>query len=313
LKILSATKKYALSRGHVGCLGEVATINLARGCAAGCTFCYARCVSGAPPPGSLLLYRDLADQLAHELDRRRRRPVPSFVLFSTASDPFLGGDPVLALTRATLELLVKRNIGVSLSTRGEIPDDVIDLLARHAPHVQVTVPLVSLSETYTRTWEPGTAPPRRRLFLVQRLLQAGVGAVQVRLEPIIPFANDATDSLREVASALVGLGLDSAMVGYMHLRPGVAEQVKRETTPDQSALVLGGFAPDPLQPLPGKFQHLPIKLRTTNLRRIQRIGRELGLHLSACHCQNPGIPARQCPLQPPELPRPVGEQITLLE
>lgn len=313
MKVVSATKKHALSRGHLGCLGDVATINLARGCGATCAFCYARCLSGAPETG-VLVYPDLPGQLKQELDRRRRAP-PAFVLFSTASDPFLGGEQVVRLSRACLETLTEREIGVSLSTRGDLPDDVIALLARHAPHVRVTVPLTSLSEAYTRAWEPGTALPRQRLFLVQRLLRAGIRGVQVRVEPIIPFVNDDTESIRELVSALVGLGLKSATVSFLHLRPGVAEQIQREAPPEVAPLVLGGFVP--AEELPGqpiaKFQHLPLKLRLAGLRRIQRIARELGLRVSACHCQNPGIPARSCPVAPPELPRPRGEQMPLLE
>jgi len=311
VQIVGGTKKHALSRGHLGCLGEVATLNVARGCPGGCTFCYARCLSGAPPPGSLLLYRDLPRQLESELDRRRTPP-PSFVILCTATDPFLGGDEVVQTTRGCLRVLVERNIGISISTRGLIPDDVVELLARHARHVRVTVPLVCLDEAYTRTWESGTASPRSRLFLVQRLLRAGVSAVEVRLEPLVPFVNDATDGIREVVSALVGLGLKSAVVSFMHLRPGVAEQVQREA-PELGPLVLGGFTPDEFQPPTGKFQHLPLQMRLAGLKRLQRIAREQGLRLSACHCQNPGIPARQCPVEPPELPRPVGEQLPLIE
>jgi len=260
----------------------------------------------------VLLYRDLPEQLRQELDRRRR-PAPAFVLFSTASDPFLGGQEVAQLSQACLEILTTRGIGVSLSTRGEIPEAVIRLLARHAPHVRITIPLTSLSDDYTRTWEAGTSLPQRRLFLIQRLLRAGIDSVHVRMEPIIPFINDGTDQLRELTSAMAGLGLKSAMVSFMHLRPGVTEQVQREAASEMAALVLGGFTHDPFQPQSARFQHLPVKLRQSNLNRIQRIGRDQGLRLSACHCQNPGIPARQCPVQPPQLPRPRGEQMPLLK
>jgi DNA repair photolyase len=314
VKILGASKKHALSRGHLGCLGEIATINIARGCAARCIFCFARCVPGAPEHDSLLLYTDLPRQLRQELERRRRR-MPAFVLFSTASDPFLGGEEVVRRTRECLEVLIERGIGLHLSTRGDIPDDVIDLLARHSPFVRVTVPLVSMAATYTRTWEHGTLLPRERLFLLQRLRQAGVEGIQVRVEPIVPFVNDSTESIRAVISAIAGVGLESASISFVHLRPGVAEQIQREAPPEVAQLVVGAFGLHRAEGLAQeiKFHHLPLRIRAAGLRRIQRIAREHGVRLSACHCQNPGIPARRCLVEPPELPRPRGEQISLLE
>jgi DNA repair photolyase len=312
VRVLRGEKKHAISKGHIGCLGDVATINVARGCGGGCVFCHARCVAGAPPPGAVLLYENLPDLLRKTLERRRR-PLPRFALFSTASDPFLGGQQVVDVSRACLQTLVEHNIGLSLSTRGDVPEAVVDLLARHRDFVRFTLPLPSLSEEYVRDWEVGTALPRERLFLLQRLQRAGV-AVEVRIEPLIPFVNDSTEQLRELTSALAGVGIESATVSYLHLRPGVAEQLQREAPGEMGPLVLGGFVPDDpaFQQPTGKFQHLPVKLRAAGLRRIQRIARDRGVRVSACNCQNPGIPARRCAVQPPHLPQPKGEQIPLL-
>jgi DNA repair photolyase len=311
MNILSATKKHAISRGRLGCLGDVATVNLIRGCAGNCVFCYARCLSGAPEPGRLAVYFDLPAQLRQSLDRRRRPP-PSFVLFCTASDPFLGGETIVQLSRNCLDLLVTRKIGIHLATRGDIPDDVIELLAAHGPHVRVTVPLVSMSTEYTRRWEPGAISPRQRLFLIQRLQRAEI-AVTVRVDPLIPFVNDHTEQIRELVSALAGIGLKSATLSFLHLRPGVSEQIQEEAPPELSQLALGAFALEPHELAAAKFHHLPMKLRIAGLRRIQRIAREAGLKASACHCQNPGIPAGRCPVAPPVLPTPMGEQMALID
>jgi DNA repair photolyase len=310
VQILGVSKKQALSRGQIGCVGEVATLNVARGCAGACVFCYARCYTGAPPPGQLLLYSELPQLLRRELDAAQRKaPLPAYVVVATATDGFLGGPPVLQVTRACLEILLNRSIGVSVSTRGAIPDEIMAVVARHAPMVQATVALPSLSEEYSRGWEPGAARPSERLFAVQRLLQAGV-RTRVRLEPIIPFVNDHTEQMRDLISALVGLGLREATVSFLHLRPGVTEQLQREAPADLRRLVLGCFqAQHPhLAGRPPVFQHLPERQRLAGLRRLQRIGREHGFRLTACHCQNPGLPASRCPVAPPEQPGPRGTQ-----
>lgn len=311
MKILTATKKHAISKGQVGCVGEVQTVNIARGCAGSCIFCYARCYTGAPEPGTVLLYSDLPRSLRYELDAERRKAaIPPYVLFSTATDGFLGGPSIMQVTHAALEVLLNRRISISFSTRGTIPDETIALLSQHAPYIRITIPLVSMSEEYTQTWEPGTSLPQQRLFLIQRLLKAGIRP-RLRLEPLIPFINDHTDQIHQVLSAIAGIGLTDATLSYFHLRPGVQEQIQSEAPASLRRLILGGFT------IPAEsnawFHHLPLKQRLAGLRRIQRIGREHGIKISACHCQNPGLPAAvRCPIIPPEMP-PAHQQISIFE
>lgn len=297
IQIVHAEKKHALTMGHFGCLGEVATLNVARGCAGMCVFCYARCYTGAPPAGQLLLYTNLPAVLRRDLDSAKRRtPLPRFVVFSSATDGFLGGQPVMDITRACLDVLFNRRIGVSLSTRGTIPEDVLLRLKRDAARVRVLIPLPSLSEAYTRLWEPGTAAPRARLHVIERLRRAGI-MPEIRLDPIIPFVNDGTEELREVVSALVGLGIGHATASFFHLRPGLREQIQLEAPDPYRRLMLGGFSRETVK----TYEHLSVRQRIATYQRLQRIGREHGLKITACHCQNPGIPAGQCAVKPREV------------
>ncbi|MCA9667034.1 MAG: radical SAM protein [Myxococcales bacterium] len=307
VKVLAAHKKHALARGTLACAGDVATLNVTRGCAARCVFCYARCYSGAPEPGTLVVYRDLPAQLRHELDNpRRKSPRPRYVLFASASDAFLGGQHVLHTTRACLDILLRRNIGVSLSTRGLIPDDVVELLGRHHDIVRVTIPIASLSEQYTSSWEPGTATPRERLFMIQRLREVGVEPA-VHISPLIPFVNDGNDDLRALLSALVALGVDQAQASFVHLRPGVAEQIEAEAPAGSRRLVLGVF-PALASGQPVRFAHIDPQQALSSLRRLQRIAREQGARVSACRCHNPGLPAANCLIEPPSLPEPIAPE-----
>lgn len=293
-------------------MGDVATLNVSRGCAGACVFCYARCYSSAPERDTLLLYRELPGQLRRELDSRRRRsPLPGYVVLASAGDPFLGGPPVVEVTRACIEVLLRRDIGVSLSTRGDIPDDIIELLARHAERVQISVPLASTSASYTETWEPGTALPGERLFLVQRLQSAGLEPT-MHIEPLIPFVNDDAEQLRDVVSAIVGLGMKTAMLRLLQLRRGVAEQLRREAPAQLLRMVLGCFPSQQDTGRPAEFDHVAPRQAMSILRRAQRIGREHGLRIQACRCHNPGLPAGRCQIEPRD-PHPVGQPAELFD
>jgi DNA repair photolyase len=312
VRILSATKKHVFSKGQIGCVGTVATLNVTRGCAGGCVFCYARSYVGAPDPGTVLLYTDLAHQLKHELDTpRRKRPLPTFTVWGSACDPFLGGHQVLAVSRECMEILLDRGIGIALSTRGVIPDDLIALLGRHSRHVQITIPLPSVSEEYTRAWEPATALPRERLFLIQRLMEVGV-VPSVRLDPLIPLINDLSDQVSKVFSAIAGLGIRQAQASFLHLRSGVAQLISDEGPTEARRLVLGSF-PSYQQGIDSRYDHLPLRQSGASLKRVQSVAKEHGIRLSLCRCHNPGLPAGTCDIEPLELFSDPGRQRSLFE
>lgn len=299
VRFVNAVKKHALSRGHLACLGDIATLNVTRGCAARCIFCHARCYAGAPPPDTVLLYQSLPAQLRLELENpRRKSPLPEFVVFGTASDGFIGGDPVEQVTRACLEVLLRRKIGVSFSTRGLIPDETLHLLEHFHSLVRITIPLVSLSSDYTSVWEPNTALPHERLFLIQKLQHHGINPL-VRLDPIIPFVNDGTDDLKQLFSTVRSLGIHHVTANFLHLRPGVMAQLTREAPLSARRLVLGCFPSQHTESAEEVlFDQLPTRQRLAELSRIQRIGHEQGIHVDACACQNPHVPAAPCSIVP---------------
>ena len=310
MKVLQTTKRTALSRGKYPCAGEIHTLNITRGCAGSCVFCYARCIAGVDPD-TVSVYQNLPMQLRLSLDSKRRRtPPPSYVVMSTSSDAFLGGEPVLQITRQCLQILVNRGVGLSFSTRGDVPDDIIELLRRHARHVRVFIPLASMDEEYTSAWEPGTLSPARRLFLAQRLMRAGI-TPRIRMEPMIPYVNDQSSQIREVISAVESLGLHRVIASFFHIRPGVQLQLEREAPAMSRRLVLGSFPW--LARRPHRWHHLPHKQRAASLGRIQRLAAERDVDVDVCHCQNRDLSATRCPLRPPEKSVPRGGQASLFD
>ena len=300
--------KTALKKGPYPCVGKLHTLNITRGCAGGCVFCYARVTSDGEPE-TVAVDTSLPFLLRTRLESKRFTP-PTYVMLSTSSDAFLGGEEVLRVTRQCLEILVNRGIGIILSTRGEMPGDVIELLGTHAPHVRVFIPLVSMDDEYTSTWEPGTAPPRRRLFLAQRLLRVGIEP-QIRMDPVIPYVNDESKQVREVISAVDSLGLQRLTVSFMHLRPGLHLQVEREAPALARRMVLGSYPW--LARRPHNWHHLPYTQRLASLERIQKLAAERHLDVNVCHCNNRDLSKRSCALLPPQKPVPRGVQASLFE
>lgn len=286
-----------MAKGKIACVGEVVTLNVAKGCAGECAFCYARCYARAPKPGSIVVFSDLAGKLRRELDHRRKRnALPGYILLGSASDAFLGGPHVLSITRSVIDILLRRGVGLSISTRGMIPDDIIDKLAHYPDRVQITIPLSSMKNDYYQRWEKGTAKAEERLFLVQKLQAAGLNPA-MQLEPIIPYVNDGTEDLRDTVSAMVGEGMKSTMFRLLELRRGVSKQLKREAPSDVLRVLIGAFQSPP-EFDEGEYDHIEHKLALSILRRAQRIGREHGLRVQACRCHSPGLPSGRCKIRP---------------
>lgn len=299
MKVYSASRKQPLSRGQIACLGPVVTVNVARGCAGECAFCYARCIPRGPERDTMWVYSDLPTQLRRDLDQRARRgTLPGYVVFSTASDPFLGDAHLRETARACIEVLIRRDVGISLSTRGAVPPEVIQLFAQRPERVNVTVPLASMSMDYTSIWEPGTAPPEQRLFAVQKLREAGVRA-ELRFEPVIPFVNDDNATLDALFSEVASTGQRRLMLRLVQLWPGVADQLRREAPPELVRLVLGCFPSLQETGKAADFDHVAPRQALATLRRAQRVARDHGIRLQACRCHNPGLPAGRCVVAPP--------------
>jgi len=68
---------------------------------------------------------------------------------------------MLALSHAVLEFLFSEGIGVAFLTKGEIPDQTLELLIDHADLVQAEIGPITLDEELAHILEPHAASPGR--------------------------------------------------------------------------------------------------------------------------------------------------------
>jgi DNA repair photolyase len=130
VKLIKVNRKSQILKPSVfGCLKDTPSINITKGCMHSCVYCYARGFTDAPPKGEVYLYQNLPERLEKELDRKKKLPV--WVSFSTASDAFQNMDEILDITYRTMKLLLERGIGISFLTKGFVPSDFIELFKRY--------------------------------------------------------------------------------------------------------------------------------------------------------------------------------------
>lgn len=288
-----------LQPASIGCLKEVPSINVGRGCSFGCVYCYARSYRHAPTGGGVSVYVNLVERLLREMDSpRRRKPWPRYVSFNTATDSFQPFEEILEVSYRAMKTLLERGIGLSLLTKGWIPPEFLELFARYPGNVFVKIGLTSLREDLHRLYEPGAASPQQRLENLHRLAQAGI-PMGVRIDPLLPSVSDRPEDLQSLFRALARLGIRSASLSYLILRPAILGQLRRELPPSHSQLIASRYAGSPFAwvAASGRTQLLPAGWREKAYQQMGALGAAEGIAVEVCCCKNPDLSVGLCDLE----------------
>lgn len=285
-------KSSVLGSPAFSCLRNIPTINITRGCLHSCIYCYAKGFNSSPTEGVVYLYSNLVWLLEKEL-QRKRKPL-EYISFSTASDPFQPSDIVLATTYEVMELLLRRKIGITVLTKGHIPDAFIGLFMRHMRRVRVRIGLVSLSESYREHFEPNSAKIAQRLSNIARLVDCGI-QTYVRIDPVIPGITDTEDEIAHLFSKLKDHGIKKAAVSCLIMRPYLYKEFLKVPSSVRGP-VLRQYAHSPYQQVitSAKTKLLPKEYRERVYNRFREIGAANGIDVKVCGCKNPDLPWEYC-------------------
>jgi DNA repair photolyase len=284
-----------LTRAQFGCLRDVYTINVTRGCEFACVYCYARGYPGAPPSGDVQVYSNLPERLAQEIDNPRRRSVVTWTAFNTASDSFQRHPMILDIAYRSMKVLLERGIGISFLTKGSIQDRFIELFSHYAGLVTPRIGLVSTNPRFQRLFEPHAATTEERLKNIERLKALGI-EVEVRIDPVIPFYTDDEVSIRRLYEALAERNVRTVSVSYLHMRPAILEQLERELPPTEFNVLRSCFEIQPwtMVGTSTRSKLIPLTLRQKGYGRLRELAKEFGIRPLICACKNPDMPAHQC-------------------
>ena len=288
-------KSKVLSKAQFGCLRDVYTLNITRGCEFRCVYCYARGYPEAPTSGEVHLYSELSEKLAGELDNPRRRSAVSLVAFNTASDSFQTHPEILDTTYRAMRVLLERGVGFSFLTKGWIPNRFIDLFSKFTGLVYARIGLVSVSKRYRELFEPQTATAAERFQNIDRLKNIGVD-VEIRVDPIIPFYTDNDASIGRLYRALDSRDIRTVTLSYLHMRPAIMHQLNRELPATESQILRSCFKTQSWGVVGASTRSklIPRPLREKGYGRFKALAKEFGITPVICACKNPGVSSHQC-------------------
>lgn len=172
------------------------SVNPYRGCAHGCSYCYARPtheylgMNAGLDFETKVFVKHRAPELFREwLARDAWRP--ESITFSGVTDCYQPAEREFRLTRGCLEVALEARQPVFIITKNALVTRDLDLLEELSKWnaVGVALSITSLDPELRRAMEPRTSIPAARLRAIRELSAAGVPA-HVMVAPIIPGLND---------------------------------------------------------------------------------------------------------------------------
>jgi DNA repair photolyase len=172
------------------------SVNPYRGCAHGCSYCYARPTheylglsAGLDFETRVMVKRD-APRLLREFLARPGWPAET-IAFSGVTDCYQPIERELRITRGCLEVLAACRQPVGVITKNALVTRDLDLLLELASHgaARAALSVTTLDQSLSRVLEPRTSSPAARLRAIGELSAAGVPTI-VMVAPIVPGLND---------------------------------------------------------------------------------------------------------------------------
>lgn len=172
------------------------SLNPYRGCEHGCIYCYARpshAFLGLSPGldfETRLIARPNAAQ-ALERELRRKSYKAQVLAIGTNTDAYQPIEKARRIMREVLQVLQRFQHPVAITTKGNLIERDIDILAEMAADglVSTSISVTTLDAKLSRQMEPRVPAPARRLKTIEALARAGV-PVRVSVAPMIPGLTD---------------------------------------------------------------------------------------------------------------------------
>ena len=186
------------------------TLNPYTGCSHMCLYCYATSYIGRRKSTPK---KDLIRKILHDLKIIDKDLV---INMSTSSDPYPPEEAEKHLTKKVLEILIKSNCKILITTKSNLFIRDIDLIRNGKVAIMVTI--TTLDRDLARKLEPGAPSPEDRLSAIERASMEGI-PVGVRIDPVIPYLNDDPIELKELVRTVVAAGARHITTSTYKVKP----------------------------------------------------------------------------------------------
>ncbi|WP_309119064.1 radical SAM protein [Paenibacillus sp.] len=305
----SVTAKLVLNRVKVERMPFDWSLNPYRGCAHGCSFCYARAFQtflGKEATDEFQHHIFIKDNAAEALESQLRTfgrrhglrdsdvgPRIGPVAVGTATDPYQPIEAKSRQTRRCLQVLARYRVPTSVTTRSPLVLRDLDIL-RDVDVTSINISVNTLDAAVARKLEPASPHPAGRMRAVRALADAGF-PVGIFAAPILPLLTDGEETLDALFAEAKARGAGFAMTSLLRLSPDVKMWYYH---------TLETHFPELIQPYTRLYQNAYVERSYADKmkRRIEAVSARHGLPEPA--------PVRRPPAAAPSNARPQPEQLS---
>ncbi|MDD5018525.1 MAG: radical SAM protein [Eubacteriales bacterium] len=199
-------------------------INVYRGCAHRCVYCYAlyshEYLGGGDFYREIYAKTNIADVLRRELPAFSRETVN----LGGITDSYQPAEREYKLMPGVLSLLARYSVPVTLSTKSTLILRDVALLKKidEASAAKAAFTVTTMDKTVARLIEPNAPTPRERMNALGEIKKQGL-TCGVHMMPVLPYLTSGEASLEAVFSAAKDAGADYILAGALNLRGGTRQ------------------------------------------------------------------------------------------
>ncbi len=196
-------------------------LNIYRGCAHQCVYCFAqyshRYLENSDFFHHLYVKTNIVEQLEKKLKSKSWKQ--EIINLGGVTDSYQPIEEEYQFMRSILKLLIKYQTPAVISTKSSLILRDLDLLKElsKVAGVQIAFTITSLDESLAKIIEPGASPVKKRIQAIAALKREGL-TVGVHLMPIIPYLTSSEKNLRGIFELAKRLKLDYIIASPLNLR-----------------------------------------------------------------------------------------------
>jgi DNA repair photolyase len=253
------------------------TINPYRGCSHACVYCFARNThtyldfdAGHDFDTQIVVKVNAPDLLRREL--KAPRWAGEHIAMGTNVDCYQRAEGKYRLMPGIITALTEAANPFSILTKGTLVLRDLDLLASAAEVTEVgmNVSVGIIDKSLSRSIEPGTPGPDRRLAVCAALSERGLRC-GVLMGPVVPFLSDSPEHLDAAVRKIASAGAVHVTPIVLHLRPGAREWFLRWLSREHPELM------DAYRDLYGKRAYAPASYQRQIGEQVAALARQHGV------------------------------------
>jgi DNA repair photolyase len=222
------TCKTACTKLHSDYLPYCWDLNVYRGCAHSCRYCFAlyshQFMDSADYFHDIFVKTNIVEALARQLAS------PSWqgevINLGGVTDSYQPAEAEYRLMPDILRLLIKHKNPVMISTKSDLLLRDFDLFAElsRLTYVSIAATVTTVDESLRCLLEPAAAPSARRLAMLREFSAATTAQVGVHLMPIIPYLTDSEASLDQLLAAAAAHRVHYVIPALLNLKGATRRQ-----------------------------------------------------------------------------------------